>query len=234
MLPRRCSLRAARALQRRTYCESKNVETIALHGGWEPDATTSCLPPVYRTSSFVFESPEKAANLFALKELGNIYTRLMNPTHDVLEKRICMMEGAHPLGGLALSSGTSAVFYSIINLAKTGDNIVAARNMYGGTHTMFQDILPYQFGIEVRLVDMNDPQNVANAIDQNTRAVFGETCSNPALDVLDMDAISAICQSEGLPFIVDSTFTTPYLSRPLEHGASIVDHPLPLTPPGAR
>merc|ERR1719464_894936 len=118
-MQRRLTLRAARSLQRRTYCESKNIETIALHGGWEPDATTSCVPPVYRTSSFVFESPEKAANLFALKELGNIYTRIMNPTQDVLEKRISMMEGAHPLGGLALASGTSAVFYAIINLAKT-------------------------------------------------------------------------------------------------------------------
>jgi len=223
---RRLCSRSVRAAQRRSYCESKNIETIALHGGWVPDATTSVVPPVYRTSSYVFESPEKAANLFALKELGNIYTRIMNPTQDVLEKKICMMEGAHPLGGLALASGTSAVFYSIINLAKTGDNIIAARNMYGGTHTMFQDILPYQFGIECRLVDVNDPQNVANAIDSKTRCVFAETVSNPALDITDQEALAEICKGAGIPLAIDSTFTTPHLNKPLDHGANMVIHSL--------
>merc|ERR1719464_1576673 len=139
-MQRRLTLRAARSLQRRTYCESKNVETIALHGGWEPDATTACVPPVYRTSSYVFESPEKAANLFALKELGNIYTRIMNPTQDVLEKRVAMLEKG--LAALCLSSGQCASFYATLNTAEAGDNIIVGRNLYGGTMTLFEHLLP--------------------------------------------------------------------------------------------
>lgn len=139
-------------------------ETLCLHGGTQPDPTTlSRAVPIYRTSSYQFKSTEHAANLFALKELGNIYTRLMNPTTDVLEKRVALLEGAPEMGGLGIASGTSAVFYSIINLAQAGDNIVSARNLYGGTYTQFNDILP-TLGITVKFVDSNDPQNFANAM----------------------------------------------------------------------
>lgn len=202
------------------------LETLCLHGGTQPDPTTlSRAVPVYRTSSYVFKNTEHAANLFALKELGNIYTRLMNPTTDVLEKRVALLEGAPEMGGLGLASGTSGVFYSVINLAQAGDNIVSARNLYGGTYTMFNDILP-ALGISVRLVDSNDPQNFARAIDGQTRALFCETVSNPALEVSDLDAIGAIAKAHGLPLIVDATFSTPYLTQPLKHGADIVVHSL--------
>ncbi len=202
------------------------LETLCLHGGHTPDAVThSRAVPVYRTASYVFKNTEHAANLFALKELGNIYTRLMNPTTDVLEKRVALLEGAHEMAGLALSSGTSAVFYSIINLAQAGDNIVSARNLYGGTYTQFNDILP-TLGINVKLVDSTDPENFRKAIDSNTRALFCESVSNPALEVADLEAISAIAREAGIPLIVDSTFSTPYLTQPLAHGADIVVHSL--------
>ena len=201
-------------------------ETICLHGGTQADPTTgSRAVPVYRTSSFVFKNTEHAANLFALKELGNIYTRLMNPTTDVLEKRVCLLEGAPEMGGLGLASGTSAVFYSIINLAQAGDNIVSARNLYGGTYTQFNDILP-ALGITVKFVDSNDPQNFARAIDDKTRALFCETVSNPAIEITDLEAVSKIARQHGLPLIVDSTFSTPYLTQPIAHGADIVVHSL--------
>ncbi len=202
------------------------LETLCLHGGQEPDpATNSRAVPVYRTSSYVFNSTEHAANLFALKELGNIYSRIMNPTQDVLEKRVALLEGAHPMSALALASGTSACFYSIINLAQAGDNIVSARNLYGGSYTQFNDILP-KLGIEVRFVDSRDPVNYANAIDDKTRALFCESVSNPALEVTDLDAVGAVAKSAGIPLIVDSTFSTPYLTNPLMHGADIVVHSL--------
>ena len=201
-------------------------ETLCLHGGQKPDsATQACAVPIYRTTAFVFRNTEHAANLFALKELGNIYTRLTNPTTDVLEKRVCLLEGAHEMAGLGLASGTSAVFYAIINLAQAGDNIVSARNLYGGTYTQFAEILP-ALGIEVRFVDSNDPQNFAQAIDGKTRALFCETVSNPALEVTDLQAVADVAHAHGLPLIVDSTFSTPYLTRPLEHGADIVVHSL--------
>ena len=201
-------------------------DTICLHGGSQPDpATTARAVPIYRTSSFQFNNTEHAANLFALKELGNIYTRLMNPTTDVLEKRVALLEGAPEMGGLGLASGTSGVFYSIINLAQQGDNIVSARNLYGGTYTQFNDILP-KFGITVKFVDSNDPQNIANAIDDKTRAVFCETVSNPALEVVDLEAVAEVAHDAGLPLVVDATFSTPYLTRPLAHGADIVIHSL--------
>ncbi len=201
-------------------------DTICLHGGQQPDPTTlSRAVPVYRTSSFVFKSAEHAANLFALKELGNIYTRLMNPTTDVLEKRVALLEGAPEMGGLGIASGTSAIFYAVINLASVGDNIVSARNLYGGTYTQFNDILP-ALGIAVKFVDSNDPQNFAKAIDDKTRALFVETVSNPALEVADLESIAKVAHDRGLPLIVDSTFSTPYLTRPLEFGADIVVHSL--------
>jgi len=202
------------------------LETLCLHGGTQPDPVTLARGvPVHRTSSYVFKSTEHAANLFALRELGNIYTRIMNPTTEVLEKRVALLEGAPELGGLALASGTSAVFYSVINLAQVGDNIVSARNLYGGTYTMFNDILP-NLGITVKFVDSTRPENFAAAIDARTRALFCETLSNPALDVTDLEAVAQIAHAHGLPLIVDSTASTPYLTRPLDFGADIVVHSL--------
>jgi O-acetylhomoserine (thiol)-lyase len=201
-------------------------ETLCLHGGQQPDPTTgACAVPIYRSSAFAFKNTEHAANLFALKELGNIYTRITNPTTDVLEKRVSLLEGAHPMSGLAVASGTSAIFYSIINIAQAGDNIVSARNLYGGSYTQFAEILP-ALGIEVRFVDSNNPENFAKAIDDKTRGLFCETVSNPALEITDLQAVADIAHAHGLPLIVDSTFSTPYLTRPIEHGADIVVHSL--------
>jgi O-acetylhomoserine (thiol)-lyase len=200
------------------------LETLCLHGGTAPDPVTlSRAVPIYRTSSYVFRDTEHAANLFGLRELGNIYTRLMNPTHDVLEKRVAELEGG--AAALAVASGTSAVFYTIINLCAAGDEIVSANNLYGGTFTQFHDILP-QFGIKVRFVDPKDPQNFAKAITPKTKLLFCETVSNPGLDVADLEAIAAISHKNGLPLVVDATFSTPYLTRPLDHGADIVVHSL--------
>lgn len=200
------------------------LETICLHGGAQPDPTTNSRGvTLHRTSSFVFNSTEHAANLFGLKELGNIYTRLMNPTHDVLEKRMAMLEGG--VGALALASGTSAVFYSLINIMKAGDEFVSANNLYGGSFTQFNDIMP-QFGITPRFVDPSDPNNFAAAINDRTKALFCETVSNPGLEVSDLEAIAKIAHEHGLPLIVDSTFSTPALQRPIESGADIVVHSL--------
>jgi O-acetylhomoserine (thiol)-lyase len=179
--------------------------------------------PLHRTSSFVFRDTEHAANLFGLRELGNIYTRLMNPTHDVLEKRVAELEGG--AAALALASGTSAIFYTVINLCSAGDEIVSANNLYGGTFTQFNDILP-QFGIKVRFVDPKNPENFAKAITPKTKLLFCETVSNPGLDVADLEAIAAIAHKNGIPLVVDATFSTPYLTRPLDHGADIVVHSL--------
>jgi len=200
------------------------LETLCVHGGAQPDpATLSRGLPVYRTTSFLFKSAEHARNLFALKELGNIYTRLQNPTTDVLEKRVALLEGAPELGGLAAASGTSAIFNSIINLAQAGDNIVAARNLYGGTYTQFHDILP-TLGITVKFADGNDPASFTKLIDDKTRALFCETLTNPTLDVTDLEAVSKIAHDHGLPLVVDATASTPFLTRPLDHGADIVVH----------
>ena len=202
------------------------LESICLHGGHQPDSIThSRAVPLYRTSSFVFDSTEHAANLFALRELGNIYSRIMNPTTDVLEKRVALLEGAPEPAGLGVASGTAGVFYSIINLASAGDNIVSARNLYGGTYTQFNDILP-TLGINVKFVDSQQPQQFAEAIDNKTRALFVESVSNPALEVTDIEAVAEIARAHGLPLIVDSTFSTPYLTRPIDFGANIVVHSL--------
>ena len=168
-----------------------------------------------------FKNTEHAANLFALKELGNIYTRLNNPTTHVLESRVSQLEGGHPLAAVAVASGTSACFYSIITLAQAGDNIVASSKLYGGTYTQFNDILP-TMGITVKFVDAEDPENFRAAIDDKTRALFCETVSNPALEICDLEAISAIGHEKNIPLIVDSTFSTPYLTKPFEHGADII------------
>ncbi len=203
---------------------SNKTETLALHAGYTPESTTgSCAVPIYRTSAYVFKDTEHAANLFGLKELGNIYTRLMNPTTDVLEQRVAALEGG--AAALAVASGTAAIFYSIINLAQAGDEIVASSNLYGGSYTQFNNILP-QLGITVKFVDPSDPQNFAAAITEKTKALYTETIGNPSLDVSDIEAIGKIAHDNGLPLIVDSTFTTPHLLRPLEHGADIVVHSL--------
>jgi len=202
------------------------LETLCLHGGTQPDPVTlSRAVPIHRTSSFVFKNTAHAANLFALRELGNIYTRLQNPTTEVLEKRVALLEGAPELGGLAAASGMAAIFNSIVNLAEAGDNIVSARNLYGGTYTQFNDILP-KLGITVKWVDPNNPRNFAQAIDAKTRALFCETLSNPAQEITDLEAVAKIAQSHGIPLVVDATFSTPYLTQPLAHGADIVVHAL--------
>ncbi|MDX1707988.1 MAG: O-acetylhomoserine aminocarboxypropyltransferase/cysteine synthase family protein [Desulfobacterales bacterium] len=195
-------------------------ETLCLHAGQQPDPTTTARGvPVHRTSSYVFNSSKHAADLFALKEMGNIYTRIMNPTQDVLEQRIAALEGG--AAALALSSGTSAVYYTIINICEAGDEIVSASNLYGGTYTMFDCILP-QFGIRTNFADATDPASVDRAITEKTRAVFIETIGNPVLDFTDVAAIADIAHSHHLPLIVDATFTTPYLLKSIEHGADIV------------
>lgn len=199
-------------------------ETLCLHAGQEPDPTTlSRAVPLHRTSSYVFKNTEHAANLFGLKELGNIYTRIMNPTQDVLEQRISALDGG--MASLALASGTSAIFYSVINLCKAGDEIVAANDLYGGTYTQFNDILP-QFNIKTNFVDPKDPENFAKAITPKTKMLYCETVGNPALNIADISAIADVAHAHGLPLVVDSTFTTPYLQRPIEHGADIVIHSL--------
>jgi len=199
-------------------------ETLALHGGQTIDQDTlSRAVPLYRTSAYMFKNTEHAANLFALKELGNIYTRIGNPTQNVLEQRVAQLEGG--TAALALASGTSAIFYTIINICAQGDEVVAANNLYGGTYTQFSSILP-QLGITVRMVDPTDPENFKKAINEKTRALFCETMGNPALNIADIEAIATIAHDSKLPLIVDSTFTPPCLLRPIEHGADIVIHSL--------
>lgn len=203
---------------------SNKIETLALHAGQDPDLSTlSRAVPVYRTSSYVFKNAEHAANLFGLKELGNIYTRLMNPTQDVLEKRVAALEGG--IAALAVASGTSAIFYAIINICQAGDEFVAAKNLYGGTYTQFNDILPH-FGIKCTFVDSRNPANFAAAITSKTKLVFVETIGNPGLDVVDIPAVAKIAHDHGLPLVVDSTFSTPYHQRPIDQGADIVVHSL--------
>ena len=204
--------------------DNYKFETLALHGGQEPDTATGARAvPVYRTTAYQFKDTSHAADLFALKELGNIYTRIMNPTQDVLEQRVALLEGG--AAALALASGTSAIFYSIINIANAGDEIIAAKNLYGGSYTMFDNILP-QLGITVKLVEPLLPESYQAAINEKTKAIYVETIGNPSLEVIDLKAIADIAHSAGLPLIVDSTFTPPCLLRPIEHGADIVIHSL--------
>ncbi len=199
-------------------------ETAALHSGQQVASDTlACATPVYRTASYHFKSTEHAANLFALKELGNIYTRIGNPTQAVLEERMAMLEGG--AASLALASGTSAIFYSIINICQAGDEIVAANNLYGGTYSQFDSILP-QLGIKVTLVDPKDPDNFKKAINNKTRALYCETVGNPGLTMTDIEGVAKIAQDHNLPLIVDATFTPPCLFRPIDYGADIVIHSL--------
>jgi O-acetylhomoserine (thiol)-lyase len=197
-------------------------ETISLHGGQKPDpATNSRAVPIYQTSSFVFNDTEHAANLFALKEFGNIYTRIMNPTQDVFEQRIAQLEGG--VGALATSSGQAAITYSILNIAQAGDEIVAASSLYGGTYALFAHTLP-KLGIKVQFADVDDPAGFEEKINDNTKAIFIETIGNPQTNIADIQAISEVAHRNGIPLIVDNTFASPYLCRPFEHGADIVVH----------
>jgi O-acetylhomoserine (thiol)-lyase len=200
--------------------QEHKFETLCLHAGQQPDPTTTARGvAIHRTSSYVFKSTEHAANLFGLKELGNIYTRIMNPTQDVLEQRVAALEGG--AAALALSSGTAAVHYSIINICSAGDEIVSANNLYGGTYTMFDCILP-QFGIHTKFADARDPQSFETAITDKTRAIFIETIGNPLLEFTDIGAVSEIAKKHHLPLIVDATFTTPFLLKSFDYGADIV------------
>jgi len=203
---------------------SYRIGTKALHAGQTPDPTTgSRAVPIYQTSSYAFNSSEHAARLFALEEPGNIYTRIMNPTTDVLENRLAEMDGG--IGALAVASGTSAIFMTILNLAKTGDNIVSGTFLYGGTFNLFKHTLP-RMGITVKFVDTSDPEKVRDAIDDRTKAVFTETIGNPKNNVDDFEALAKVAHDLGVPFIIDNTVATPMLFRPFEHGADIACYSL--------
>ncbi|MBT3463923.1 O-acetylhomoserine aminocarboxypropyltransferase/cysteine synthase [archaeon] len=208
-----------------TTIENKElkIETKLIHAGQVLDEVSSRGVPLHRTSAYVFKDTKHAADLFGLKQLGNIYTRLMNPTTDVLEKRLAEIEGG--AGALALASGTNAIFYSIINLAKSGDEIVSSSDLYGGSYTMFNNILP-DFGIKTIFVDPSDPENFRRAITPKTKAIFTETIGNPVLSVPDFEAISKIAKENKIPYIVDSTFTTPALFNPIEYDIDIICHSL--------
>ncbi len=201
---------------------AQGFETLALHGGQEPDPTTHARAvPIYQTTAYTFDSADHAADLFALREPGNIYTRIMNPTSDVFEKRVAALEGG--AGALAFSSGSAAVTFSILNIAGTGDHIVSANSLYGGTHNLFVHTLP-RFGLDIDLVDPVDPENFRRAINPTTKLLYAETVGNPKLDTLDIAAVAAIAHEAGIPLIVDNTMATPYLVRPIDHGADIVVH----------
>ncbi|RHW43540.1 O-acetylhomoserine aminocarboxypropyltransferase/cysteine synthase [Neobacillus notoginsengisoli] len=201
--------------------ENFGLETLLLHGGQTPDPVTgSRAVPIYQTTSYVFNSTDHAQNLFSLAEPGNIYTRIMNPTTDVLEKRIALLEGGAT--ALAVSSGMAAISLAILNVAEAGDEIVAAENLYGGTFNLFAVTLP-KFGIKVRFVDSTNPENFRDAITPKTKAVFGEIIGNPSLNVFDVEAVAKIAHENGLPLIIDNTFA-PYYCRPIEWGADIIVH----------
>jgi O-acetylhomoserine (thiol)-lyase len=205
-----------------TDTTAQGFETLALHGGQEPDPTTNARAvPIYQTTSYVFNDSDHAANLFGLKEFGNIYTRIMNPTNDVFEKRVAALEGG--VGALAFASGSAAVTFSILNIAGSGDHIVSANSLYGGTYNLFVHTLP-RFGVDVGLIDPNDPENFRRAIKPNTKLLYAETVGNPKLDTLDVKAVADIAHEAGIPLIVDNTMATPFLVRPIDHGADIVVH----------
>ncbi|HLP29793.1 MAG TPA: aminotransferase class I/II-fold pyridoxal phosphate-dependent enzyme, partial [Geothrix sp.] len=193
------------------------IETLALHAGQTPDSQTrSRAVPIYQTTSFTFRDTEHAANLFALKEFGFIYSRIMNPTNDVLENRLAAMHGA--AAGLVTASGMSAIFYAVAAITQAGQNIVSGSNLYGGTVTLFAHTLK-RFGIEVRFVDSSDPANFAKAIDENTRLVFTESIGNPRCNVDDMEGIATVARKHGLPLIVDNTVSPPPILNPFDFGA---------------
>ncbi len=197
-------------------------DTIAIHGGFTGDPTTkSVAVPIYQTSSFFFDNSEHAANLFALKEMGNIYTRIMNPTQDVFEQRIAQLEGG--VAALALASGMSATTLAILNIAKSGDHVVTSSHLYGGTYNLFNVTLR-RLGIEFSFVEPDDFAAIEAAIRPNTRLIFSETIGNPRIDVADISALADIAHRNGIPLIIDNTFASPYLCRPIDFGADIIVH----------
>ena len=199
-------------------------ETIAVHGGYKPDPTTHAVAvPIYQTVAYAFDNTQHAADLFDLKVQGNIYTRIMNPTQDVLEQRLALMEGG--IASLALASGQAAVTYSIQTIAEAGDNVVSSSALYGGTYNLFAHALP-QFGIEGRFADYREPDSFEKLIDAKTKAVFVESIGNPLGNITDFARIAEIAHKHGVPLIVDNTVPSPYLLRPFEHGADIVVHSL--------
>ncbi len=202
--------------------QNLHFDTLQIHAGQESDPTTgSRAVPIYQTTAYTFKDTDHAADLFALKEFGNIYTRIMNPTTDVFEKRIAVLEGG--VAALAVASGSAAITYAIMNLASAGDEIVSAGSLYGGTYNLFANTLP-RYGINTKFVDANNPANFAAAITDKTKALFIETIGNPSASIVDIAAVALIAKQHGIPLIVDNTFATPYLCRPFEHGANIVVH----------
>ncbi len=200
------------------------LETLAVHAGYQPDPTTRAVAvPIYQTTSYAFDDTQHGADLFDLKVPGNIYTRIMNPTQDVLEQRIAALEGG--IAALALASGQAAITYAIQTISEAGDNIVSSARLYGGTYNLFAHTLP-QFGIETRFADHSDPDGFAKLIDARTKAVFVESIGNPLGNITDIERIAAIAHAHGVPLIVDNTVPTPYLLRPFEFGADIVVHSL--------
>ncbi len=205
-------------MQERDY----GFDTLALHGGQEVDsATTARAVPIYQTTSYVFHDTDHAANLFSLSEFGNIYTRIMNPTTDVFEQRMALLEGG--VGALAVASGQAAETLAILNIAGAGDEIVSAAALYGGTYNLFHYTLP-KIGINVKFVDSRDPESFRQAITDKTKALYAETVGNPALDTLDIEAAATVAHEAGIPLIVDNTMPSPYLINPIKHGADIVVH----------
>jgi len=197
-------------------------DTLQVHAGQAPDPTTgSRAVPIYQTTSYVFKDTEHAANLFALKEFGNIYTRIMNPTNDVFEQRVAALEGG--VGALAVASGSAAITYAVLNIAGTGDNIVSASTLYGGTYNLFNYTLP-KLGIDTIFVDPDQPENFRAAINDKTKAIYIESIGNPGINIIDIEKVAAIAHENGIPLIIDNTFGTPYLIRPIEFGADIVVH----------
>jgi len=200
------------------------LETLAVHAGYSPEATTKAVAvPIYQTTSYSFDSTQHGADLFDLKVPGNIYTRIMNPTQDVLEKRVAAIEGG--IAGLALASGMAAITNAILTISEAGDNIVSAATLYGGTYNLFAHTLP-QYGIEVRFADFREPASFEKLIDSKTKAVFCESVGNPLGNVTDFEALAEIAHKHGVPLIVDNTVPSPYLCRPFEFGADIVVHAL--------
>lgn len=200
------------------------LETLAVHAGYSPDPTTrAAAVPIYQTTSYAFDDTQHGADLFDLKVAGNIYTRIMNPTTDVLEKRVAALEGG--IGALALASGMAAITYAIQTIAEAGDNIISASTLYGGTYNLFAHTLP-QYGIDVRFADYRDPASFEALIDARTKAIFCESIGNPLGNVTDFEPLADIAHRHGIPLIVDNTVPSPYLCRPFEHGADIVVHAL--------
>ena len=197
-------------------------ETISIHAGYETEGTTKAVAvPIYQTAAYEFDNAQHGADLFNLAVPGNIYSRIMNPTVDVLEKRIAALEGG--IAALCVSAGSAAINYSILNIAEMGDNIISTPHLYGGTYTLFAHMLPKQ-GIEVRFADSSDPADIAKLIDDKTKAIYCESIGNPAGNICDLKAISSVAKSAGIPFIVDNTVASPVLINPIEYGADIVVH----------